>query len=114
VNTVAKIGVSKLSKLERGEEQNPRLRTLERLAEGLSVSVSGLFIDPRPENETGHAGQRETVQSHPGLEALIDTEFPADDSVEGDIHKAIAALARALRRPRATTAPARAAQKTER
>ena len=85
-------------------------------ADALTIDVH-LLTAPRPEDSSGHAESTPAVPGHPGLERLLsslDTEFPAEESVEGDIHKAIAALNRALRRPRASGTAGGQAQKTGR
>jgi len=105
INSKARIGISKLSKLERGEERNPRYHTLERVARGLEVPLASLFEDPRPEG-----AERAQSEGSPILSALLarlDSEAPAEDSIQGDILKALAALTRALRREAASIPPTR-------
>lgn len=101
---------SKLSALVNNKPVNLTLKSVERMAKALKVPVGRLFEEPRPEESAGHV----PLSPHSGIEALIaalDDEFPAEDSVEGDIHKAIAALTRALRRGRpAASAPGQAAK----
>lgn len=103
----------RIHRIEKGLE-NPTLETLDKLARALVVDITDVF-GARPEAEAGHATDRAAaVHDHPRLERLIasvDSDFPAEDSVEGDIHKAIAALNRALRRPRTSATPDRPAQK---
>jgi len=109
----AEMDPSKLSALVNGKKPNLTLRTIERLSSALKVDIRELFESPRPE-VSGHADESEHVSGHQMLEALlstIDQEFPAEDSLEGDIHKAIAALNRALRRPRPSKPVDRPAQK---
>ena len=108
-------GVSKgqVSRWERGEDANPGLVSIQQLADALGVQIADFF--PRPEGETGHAAAdtrpRERAEILDRLLDSIDGDFPAEDSVEGDIHKAIAALNRALRRGRTTGTTAGKAQK---
>lgn len=82
---------------------DPRLSTLDRCAKAVGLSVDELLRPPRPERTAG----REDEGDLPGgtLEAYLgrlvergDAEFPAEDSWQGDVHQAIAALNRALRR----------------
>lgn len=112
-----KSGLSKgqISRWERSEDMNPGLNSIQQLADALEVHISMFF--PRPEEESGDAVDTGVVQVNRWIEtrlAAIDEEFPADDSVEGDIHKAIAALNRALRRTRTSAAAGGQAQKTGR
>lgn len=93
----------RVHRLERGKE-NPTLETLDKLADALGIDVSQL-LEPRPE-DAGHADRpREGAAVLAQYLVDLDTEFPAEDSVEGDIHKALAALTRALRRERHSRAP---------
>lgn len=88
----------RVGRLEKGSE-NPTLETLDKLASALKVDVSDLFR-PRPE-DAGHEDRpRERSQVLDQILSELDQEYPAADSWEGDIHKAIAALNRALRRGR--------------
>jgi transcriptional regulator with XRE-family HTH domain len=115
INQGAKVGVSKLSKLERGDEDNPQYETLVRVARGLDVPLATLFDESRPEEGSGHAER--PSEGSPILEtflARLDAEAPAEDSVRGDILKAIAALNRALRREADTGAPPAQAPKAGR
>ncbi len=112
------VSPSELSRHERNAtDSNPTVDVLARLAAALHVPLSsivdavGAYI-PRPEEKAGreHAGnQRNAIleKRYAELSAGVDIDFPAEDSVEGDIHKALAVLNRALRRPQrsATEAP---------
>ena len=98
----------RVHRLEKGAE-NPTLETLDKVADALEIDVSQL-LQPRPEE----AGHERTVQGNPWIEKLlasVDTDFPAEESWKGDIHKAIAALNRALRREGTTSSTARTSQK---
>ncbi len=117
--SAAGLDPSKLSKLENDHPVNLTLKTLERLAAAMKVSVGELFTSPRPEGLSGHdAGTAAAERGRdPRLDTLIaqlDADYPAEDSIEGDIHQALAALTRALRRPRAAAEPDRAAAKARR
>ena len=93
-------------KTARGKRPDPQFSTVEKIAKGFGISVLALLEGPRPEDDTGHA--QRSVQTHSGLQRLldaVDAEFPAEDSWQGDIHKAVAALNRALRRGRDSGAP---------
>lgn len=98
----------RISRLESGQE-NPTLETIDRLAAILQVDVS-VFHVPRPEEglsrDDGRPSQGSEVLNY--LLQSLDSEAPAEDSWQGDILKAIAALNRALRRadPGASTGPA--------
>lgn len=87
----------RVGRLEKGVE-NPTVETLDKIAAALTIDVH-LLTAPRPEEESGHAERRE---GHPVLDELaraLDAEVPAEDTWQGDVLKAIAALNRALRRP---------------
>lgn len=99
IDVKAGLGTSKLSKLERGVERNPRLETLIAVARGLDTSVAHLFIDesvgPHAENSA-----RDPHFVHPALQSFVDrfSEQPAPGSWQSDVIDAIAALTRALQR----------------
>lgn len=96
IDAVAKIGVPKLSRLERGAETNPRLKTLEAVARGLGVPVAALFSESRPESGAGLVGDPEQGSS------VLDRAILAAKSEAGtwraDVAEALAALARAIGR----------------
>jgi transcriptional regulator with XRE-family HTH domain len=106
------------SKLNRGtihrilddKTNEPSFNTVVKLSAAFGPNVThemARLINPRPDQESGHAEERQSGSSV--LEALLtnlDEEAPAEDSVRGDILKAIAALNRALRRPDTGAAPA--------
>lgn len=96
----AKVGADgpRVGRLEKGSE-NPTLETIDKLGIALDVDVS-LFHVPRPEDEAAYEGgrPRQHLAVFEDLITTLDAEFPAADSWEGDIYKAIAALNRALRR----------------
>jgi transcriptional regulator with XRE-family HTH domain len=110
------------SKLNRGtihrilddKTNEPSFNTVVKLAAAFGPDVThemARLINPRPDQESGHAERR---AGSPVLEALLahlDEEAPAEDSVRGDILKAIAALNRALRRDADTGAPPAATRK---
>jgi transcriptional regulator with XRE-family HTH domain len=106
----------RIHRLEKGEE-NPTLETLDKLANALDIDVGSFLIEPRPEQETGRESAGERREGSSVLDAVLarlDEEFPAEDSWQGDVHKAIAALNRALRRPPATGTSPGSAEKTGR
>jgi transcriptional regulator with XRE-family HTH domain len=95
-----------LDRLRRGENDNPTVQVLERIAKALKVPVGELFT--RPEGEAGRVNERsprEGAGIFEELLATLDTDAPAEDTTRGDILKAQSALAsaqaalnRALRR----------------
>jgi len=105
--------VARLAKMERqqlaaildGKNANPGIKMLGRLAHAVGKTVDELFA--RPGGGTGHGtagtvgggGEGQGLASYlTQLAALGDEQFPAPDTWQGDVHQAIAALNRALRR----------------
>ena len=94
----------RIGRLEKGEE-NPTVETLDKLIQVLDIDLSQLTA-PRPEEaaddaQSGLGGTRNKASVANYLRGLLeetDREFPAADTWQGDVHKAIAALNRALRR----------------
>lgn len=107
VADAAEMTSSQLQKIANGTNANPGVATLARIAAAIELTLPELMSGPRPEKESGHAERR--TEGNPilaGLLAKLDTEAPAEDSVRGDILKAIAALNRALRRETVAGEPA--------
>lgn len=105
LSTAAGVSKSEISRHETNADvSNPTIDVLYRLAGALQVRVARLFEPvgspiPRPGEDTGHAERRpEDSQFLDALLANLDAEAPAEDSIRGDILKAVAALNRALRR----------------
>jgi transcriptional regulator with XRE-family HTH domain len=113
----AGIDGSKLSRLENDKPVNLTLKTLERLAQALKVSVGALFDNPRPEKDAGLV-ERPEAEDHPVLADIIlaglDADTPAEDSWRGDVLKALHVLNRALRREAPPGDAAAPAAKTRR
>lgn len=120
----AGIGAAEISRHERNDESsNPTIAVLARLARALSMPLAVLFEPvgsaiPRPE-ESGHYEDRQRRQDQGNqflatILAHVDEETPAEDTVRGDILKAVAVLNRALRRPSNTGEPPAPAAKAGR
>ena len=107
----------RIGRLEKGTE-NPTVETLDKLTAALEIDLSHLTA-PRPEEgaddeqaEVGTDRNRARVARYlRSLVDAVDVEFPAQDNWQGDVHKAIAALNRALRREADSGAPPEATPK---
>lgn len=94
-----------LANILSGSNDNPEIYTLARIAAACDRSLEDLFARPDGGGRVGRTGESAIGQEEPLAAHLrraaerIDVEFPAEDSVQGDIYKALAALNRALRRP---------------
>lgn len=97
----AKMPSSQLQRLSNGENTNPGIQTLQRVADAMGFTLAELITEPRPE-ESGHAKERGRdpvlEERFTSILEAFDVEVPAEDTWRGDVLKAIAALNRALRR----------------
>lgn len=89
-----------LDRLRKGENDNPTVAVLTRIADALGVPLAALFTRPEKDARHGMGGERNPILDRRFAELLgaLDVEVPAPDSWRGDILKALAALNRALRR----------------
>lgn len=118
LGVLAGLSKGEISRHERNApNSNPTISVMFRLAAGLKVPVAALLESvgspiPSPDEESGRVTDRsESTSLFERALAHLDAQAPAEDSVRGDIVKAIAALTRALGREGNTGTATAKAQK---